>query len=182
MLTITLGILSIPFVLWQLLDPKWHPYILAVSACIALVGGLLLRRRKQREAVEDRKGALPPQLWLWPKRLDAEGFRPRIEIFLRSRGWQVISCVPALPDTLRIVAQKDRTRIALHLARTQTPPDGATLKGVSAFQREAAAGQSAFVSDLRYAQAARQAASDASVRLMRFADLDGIDVAFAPPP
>jgi hypothetical protein len=182
MLTIVMGVLSIPFVLWQLLDPRWHPYILVASALIAGVGGLYLRQRKRREAIEDRKGALPPHLWLWPKRLNAEGFRPRIEIFLRSRGWHVISSVPALPDALRIVAQKDRTRIALHLARTETPPDGAVLRGVSAFQREAAAGQSAYVSDLRYAHAARQAASDASVRLMRFADLDAIDVEFAPPP
>jgi hypothetical protein len=178
-----LPMLGVALLVW-VLSPLWvHPVMVALAILLVVAGVVVSVRRIIRNEHAVRISSRPLDNYRWLQHWDATQFLRHFELFLRARGWRIISSSARGDDRILVVADKSKSkcRIALLGVRPAQAATEADMTALNAARKAQLATRAALIVESRPPPEEFHAALEQGIVTLRFTDLytleDALNVA-----
>jgi hypothetical protein len=176
----TQALFILPAVLY-LMGPRTHPIMSSLDVAGFIGAAIVVIRRGLRAEAEIRAAAAPEGACRWRKIWAPADFLARLTLFLRYRGWRVVSSDIIEPDRVLLVVKKEKCCLAILCLRPGAVPASTDVEAVRQTCLQANASRSAIVTETKFVAPLPAAASGASLLrgdamfMLSFSELDQID-------
>jgi len=171
--------LMIPFLVWAAFPGAYFPEVVAFGLFVYLAVGAYFVRKLMRENAADASISPPTAEYRWRKGWSNTEFQRHFSLFLRGRGWRILSSTPVDENRLAVVIDKQKFRLALLCVQpghAATNDDDARLEATRSDHRVT---DVVLVTQDRPTAEERNSAITRNVWLLSFEDLDNLDEAVA---
>jgi hypothetical protein len=171
------GVLLVPIVLYALGNKSMAPLALLDSVVLFVIAVLWVRKQLMRDRASVQH-APPPETCRWRKGFDPAIFLGHVTLFLRVRGWRVLSTQIMGPDRAAFVAQNGSFRLAALCLRPGAELEAADMQTLETMARQNSASRAVLVvADKKRipppaaAESSLALLEDAGPRILQFEDL-----------
>ncbi len=171
--------LLIPLLAWAALPRPYWP-LLAVASFILLMTIVTWWVRKELRRYADTVAISPPSAeYRWHKGWSSTDFERHFSLFLRGRGWRILSAAPVGADRLAVVIDKQKFRLSLLCVQPGHPATADDETRLEATRSDHRVTDIVLVTQNRPTAEERNSAITRNVWLLSFEDLDSLDEAIA---
>jgi hypothetical protein len=169
MLFIALVLIAVPLSLHDYLPPFFIGFGLIIIAICAV--------RVRRDFARFFRDPMRPN-YRWEKGVDVAAYQRFVTMFLRDRGWRVLTSAVLDPARVDLTIQKDRRRAVLVFLAPGRVPTEQDLAQLTMSRTEADAQNAAMVGHWTESHKAVLSARDAQSFLLDYDDLNQLDAFF----
>ncbi len=169
--------LIVPFLLWAATPRQYWWLVEIFGIVLVLVITAYYTYIAWTKHLATEAMTAPKAAYRWHKSWDTAQFQRHFSIFLRERGWRIISATQLGADRLQVVVDKQKVRIALLCVQpghTATAEDNTQLQAARADVRVT---ELVLVTDSTATAEERNEAVSRNMWLFNFDDLDNLDEA-----
>jgi hypothetical protein len=164
-----------PVLLWFVADARWHPWIIALGACMWGGLGLIVWRRFVRAEAEVRGAARPQGDWRWPPGMTEGAYDQQLRLLLHNHGWRDLQTLAVEPGAVTLVLQKDRLRLVVRCRRDGLPPFEPDIAALAALRDAHRADAACLMLAGGVNASLAVAASQRGVQVLRLSDVRFLD-------
>ena len=169
--------LLVPILLWMAAPRQYWGLLAIFSALLVLaIAGYYTYLAWTRQRAVDAMTA-PKAAYRWHKSWGVAQFQRHFSIFLRERGWRIISATQLGADRLQVVVDKQKVRIALLCVQPGQPATAEDTTQLEAARADPRVTELVLVTDTTATAEERNAAVGRNMWLFNFDDLDNLDEA-----
>lgn len=162
---------------WVLANPWWHPIMVFLALVFVTAGVVAAVWRVVQNERAVSLTSRPLDNYRWLPKWDARTYLSNFELFLRARGWRIVTSSELTQDRVLVVAAKtkSKSRIALLGVRPGQAAAASDVDTLDAARKAQMATRAAIVVDQKPAAKETHAAMDRGILTLRFADLGALE-------
>jgi len=169
--------LIVPLLLWAA-TPRQYWWLLAIfGGVLTLVIAAWYIYQEWNKHLAAEAITAPKAAYRWHKSWDTAQFQRHFSIFLRERGWRIVSATQLGADRLQVVVDKQKVRIALLCVQPGHAATVADNTQLQAARADVRVTELVLVTDSTATAEERNEAVSRNMWLFNFDDLDNLDEA-----
>jgi hypothetical protein len=171
------GYLVLAAMFWVVAPPWIRICMVIVGVLLTVAGVFAAMRNIVRHEQERRVSSRPLDIYRWLPQWDAPQFLRHFELFLRARGWRIISASATSEDRFLVVADKTKSkcRIALLGVKPGQQAAATDVTDLDAARQDQLVTRAALVVEVKPSEQDVHDALERGILTLRFADLSTLE-------